>query len=513
HISSKFPEYLEGCLLALSDWSGDPARVVASFRKLEHCIYQNERFSKHGRYFSPFLQRLGPEWDDSDEDCSYPMLISVPFLDWTVQGEPPPLRFQIDPREGFQSSSGSSHMLRSILQYFYRLEDTSDRENSQVFSKYKPWTTDRDLDLKVRSLYGHYPCGLNVDEVWILAIDKRHIVTFSSNQSWKSRWPPLQLTSRIAEVSFRGIRNNFFRSEQNPDYTAMTHTVACLSGAVGILHRSFWSDLKLCLVDRYAGYLGHLQYRLHRSPSTRLVMDLLQPRNPLPQTHTHQKPTTPSPRPPSPPPRRRRRQRRRRQPPPPTNDAAPPLLLPPSSSTRATYRQLSTTPSAPAPAPALSSPPSQLRESLARELADLRSLRDNSNALANRTIQLVNIRLEDHGKAILVFTVVTVVFLPLSFVTSFFGMNFADIRDMRQTAQGQTFWVVAASVTVGVVGVAAGLAFWGGEVVEWGMDWREGREAERRRRRRRRRGGAALVPGAGSDAGGFGVSGVDGAGW
>ncbi|KAL0260242.1 hypothetical protein SLS55_003927 [Diplodia seriata] len=119
----------------------------------------------------------------------------------------------VDPSEGFPSSRGSSHMLRSILQYFYRLEDMSDREHNQVFSKHKPWTNDRGLDLKVRSLYGHYPCGLNVDELWILVVDERHIVTFSRNQSWKSRWSPLQLTSRIAEVTFRDIRNSFFRLE------------------------------------------------------------------------------------------------------------------------------------------------------------------------------------------------------------------------------------------------------------------------------------------------------------
>lgn len=60
------------------------------------------------------------------------MLLSVPFLDWSVEGDPPPLRFQIDPREGYQSSRSSSHMIRSILQHFYRLEDTSDREPMQV---------------------------------------------------------------------------------------------------------------------------------------------------------------------------------------------------------------------------------------------------------------------------------------------------------------------------------------------------------------------------------------------
>jgi hypothetical protein len=47
-------------------------------------------------------------------------------------------------------------------------------------------------------------------------------------------------------------------------------------------------------------------------------------------------------------------------------------------------------------------PMSQVLENLKREFTDLCELRDNSNNLINRTIQLVNIRLEDHGKAILV---------------------------------------------------------------------------------------------------------------
>lgn len=140
---------------------------------------------------------------------------------------------------------------------------------------------------------------------------------------------------------------------------------------------------------------------------------------------------------------------------------------------RATYRQLSTS--------TLEDPVSQLLENLQREHADLCDLRANSNNLVERTIQLVNMRLEDHGKAILVFTIVTVVFLPLSFITSFFGMNFSDIRDMESTQS--LFWIVAASVTVGVVGLASCLAFYGGDMVEALMDWREGRAAARRRAR------------------------------
>lgn len=150
HVSSKFSDYLSGCLIALSNWDEKPSHILTALQQLEHCVYQQERFSKHGRYFAPFFQYLLDGSVDRKDCSNEPMLLSVPFLDWSVEGEPPPLRFQIDPREGYQSSQSSSHLLRSILQHFYRLEDTADRESQQVFTKHKPWLTDRNLDLKVR---------------------------------------------------------------------------------------------------------------------------------------------------------------------------------------------------------------------------------------------------------------------------------------------------------------------------------------------------------------------------
>ncbi|KAH3919129.1 hypothetical protein HBI56_100280 [Parastagonospora nodorum] len=473
HISSKFSDYLAGCLVGLSDWSS-PDQPITALRQLNHCINQQERFSKHGRYFAPFFQHFG---DDHEAKKNRPMLLSVPFLDWGLDGETPPLRFQIDPGEGYQSSRSSSHLLRSILQHFYRLEDTSDREPQQVFTKHKPWMTDRNLDLKVQRFYGHHPTSLVVDELWILVIDSRHVVTFSSNQSWKSRWPPLQVAARIAEVSFRGIRNSLINtyprhiehgySEQ--DYTSPLHVITALSGALGMLHRSFWTDIPLCLSDRYASYLSHLQYRLLRAPNSKLVMDLLQVQEELNivisimeqqmelvtslQGHTFT--------------RRNRPQ---------SMDASQPYSerplssLPPSDV--ATYRQVSFS--------HLSDPAAQLLENLQREHADLVDLRENSNALVNRTIQLVNIRLEDHGKAILVFTIVTMIFLPLSFISSFFGMNFSDIRDMDNTSR--LFWIVAGSLTVGTVAFSVFLAFYGGAIVEWFVTWREYRQRRLKKR-------------------------------
>ncbi|TKA69136.1 hypothetical protein B0A49_06315 [Cryomyces minteri] len=476
HISSKFPDYLQGCLWAIADEATNPSTLLSYSRQLEQCIHQNERFSKHGKYFAPFFQQLLPE-SESSQSFS-PILISVPFLDWSINGSTPPLRFQVDKREGYESGRTSSHLLRSLLQHFYRLEDTSDREKDQVFTRHKPWTSDRELDLKIRRWYGHYPTRLNVDELWILLVDPQHVVTFSSNQSWKARSPPLQLTSRISDVSFRGIRNSFFVSEGDREYTAMTHVVACLSGAVGILHRNFWTDMVLCLTDRYAGYLGHLQYRLHRSPSTNLVMDLLQVQEELniiiqitqqqidlitelqafvkdtamwedsQSVRSYTEPAKQA-----------------------TAFLQPQDVVPPPRSYRATYRQLSTS--------NLPDPMAQLLENLHHELADLLDLRDNTNNLVNRTVQLVNIRLEDHGKAILVFTIVTIVFLPLSFVSSFFGMNVYDIRNM---ARGQgLFWTVAATVTVGVASIASFLAFYGGAIYERVVMWKEHRRGNVRR--------------------------------
>lgn len=68
----------------------------------------------------------------------------------------------------------------------------------------------------------------------------------------------------------------------------------------------------------------------------------------------------------------------------------------------------------------------------------------------------------------MVLTIVTVVFLPLSFVSSYFGMNTADVREIRQ---GQwIFWAVGLSVTFSIVVVALLVAFRG---QKWKPRWNE----------------------------------------
>ena len=63
--------------------------------------------------------------------------------------------------------------------------------------------------------------------------------------------------------------------------------------------------------------------------------------------------------------------------------------------------------------------------------------------------QMMDLQKESNGNAIIVFTLVTIVFLPLSWATSYIGMNTSDIRN---TKSGQwLFWTVAVPVTLVVI--------------------------------------------------------------
>ncbi|RMZ71165.1 Mg2+ transporter [Pyrenophora seminiperda CCB06] len=99
---------------------------------------------------------------------------------------------------------------------------------------------------------------------------------------------------------------------------------------------------------------------------------------------------------------------------------------------------------------------------LARD--DYNDLISHCRPLSNRTKQILEISEEDHGKAIMIFTVVTVIFLPLSFATSYFGMNTADIRDMNQTQS--LFWSVAIPLTILTVGGCMLIGYNGDEMVD-----------------------------------------------
>lgn len=108
---------------------------------------------------------------------------------------------------------------------------------------------------------------------------------------------------------------------------------------------------------------------------------------------------------------------------------------------------------------------------------NLRILQEKSLVLKEQVKQIIEILEEDHGKAIRVFTFVTLLFLPLSFVSSFMGMNTKDVRDMEFS---QTiFWMTGLPVTAVVITLAMVYAYRGAEVGDW--VWR--RMHPRRRRR------------------------------
>lgn len=54
---------------------------------------------------------------------------------------------------------------------------------------------------------------------------------------------------------------------------------------------------------------------------------------------------------------------------------------------------------------------------------------------------MIEVRKESNSNAITIFTIVTVIFLPLSFITSYLGMNSVDIRD--GTFHQSLFWAIA----------------------------------------------------------------------
>ncbi|KAL6869222.1 hypothetical protein ACO1O0_000546 [Amphichorda felina] len=104
---------------------------------------------------------------------------------------------------------------------------------------------------------------------------------------------------------------------------------------------------------------------------------------------------------------------------------------------------------------------------------NIRILREKSEVLKEQVKQTIEILEEDHGKAIRVFTFVTLLFLPLSFVTSFMGMNTKDVRDMEFTQN--IFWMTGLPVTLVVITVALIYAYKSEEVEDWMWRQMEGR--------------------------------------
>jgi Mg2+ and Co2+ transporter CorA len=123
---------------------------------------------------------------------------------------------------------------------------------------------------------------------------------------------------------------------------------------------------------------------------------------------------------------------------------------------------------------------------------DLEMLHEKSGDLKEQVKQTIEVLEENHGKAIRVFTVVTLFFLPLSvlsnfcylpfytvpngitnvicaeyrsFISSFMGMNTIDIRNIEYD---QTFfWIISIPVTLFVVVIAFAYGYKGDEISDW----------------------------------------------
>lgn len=76
-----------------------------------------------------------------------------------------------------------------------------------------------------------------------------------------------------------------------------------------------------------------------------------------------------------------------------------------------------------------------LKKLATQHRVDLKFFEKTQIHLARTTPMLrhnIEIQEEGHSKAILAFTIVTIIFLPLSSVASLFGMNTTDIRDIEK---------------------------------------------------------------------------------
>lgn len=107
---------------------------------------------------------------------------------------------------------------------------------------------------------------------------------------------------------------------------------------------------------------------------------------------------------------------------------------------------------------------SQLRD-LINKRREIDNLATRLRFLKDQVKQTIEILEEDHGKAIRVFTVVTLFFLPLSFVSSFLGMNTVDVRN--SDANQGIFWMTGVPITVAVLALAFIYGYKGDEIHDW----------------------------------------------
>ena len=124
----------------------------------------------------------------------------------------------------------------------------------------------------------------------------------------------------------------------------------------------------------------------------------------------------------------------------------------------------------------------------------VQKLADQTHHHANQSAEVILQNKDKQEAAIYTFTIVTIIFLPISTVATILGMNTRDVRNMEKTQW--VFWAAALPVTaVVIVGslFAAGIFVWPFRRVDGGRDVKPllklaaRRESKRTRRRRSRR--------------------------
>ncbi|KAJ9669259.1 hypothetical protein H2201_000611 [Coniosporium apollinis] len=83
--------------------------------------------------------------------------------------------------------------------------------------------------------------------------------------------------------------------------------------------------------------------------------------------------------------------------------------------------------------------------SVGGKLNSFQDMRNQLDSLQIWNIQMIDSNKDRQETALYVFTIVTVIFLPLSFVSGFLGMNTSDIRDM--SSKQWLFWAIGIPLT------------------------------------------------------------------
>lgn len=97
-------------------------------------------------------------------------------------------------------------------------------------------------------------------------------------------------------------------------------------------------------------------------------------------------------------------------------------------------------------------------KALEGRMDEVKALIESCAGLVRAVMHLADVKKDDQGLAIFAFTIVTIVFLPLSFMASYFSMNGGPSTENWAETQA-LFWKVAAPLTAGLGLLCFGFAY------------------------------------------------------